>query len=261
MRFFCTLGLFLALFTTNGTTAQQPSGEKDIYQITLYKFTKPEQEVAIDQYLKEALLPMHHRAGRAQVGVFKPIANDTSVEKRIFVLVPFKNLKEWETYERKMYQDAEYLKAADSYMKLAYNNPAYTRMEQILLRGFRFDPSFHRPPLKNSYKEKIYELRSYESPSEAYYYNKVHMFNEGGEIELFKSLGFNAVFYAEVIAGSRMPNLMYMTSFESMDDRNNHWKSFTTAPAWEKLKSMDFYKNNVSRNETILTKATEYSDF
>jgi hypothetical protein len=45
------------------------------------------------------------------------------------------------------------------------------------------------------------------------------MFNEGGEIELFKRLNFNAVFYASVISGSRMPNLMYMTSYESKADR------------------------------------------
>ncbi len=37
------------------------------------------------------------------------------------------------------------------------------------------------------------------------------MFNEGGEIELFKELNFNAAFYGEVITGSRMPNFYYLT--------------------------------------------------
>jgi hypothetical protein len=36
----------------------------------------------------------------------------------------------------------------------------------------------------------------------------------GGEVPLFVRLGFNAVFYGEVIVGSHMPNLMYMTTFE-----------------------------------------------
>ena len=36
------------------------------------------------------------------------------------------------------------------------------------------------------------------------------MFNEGGEIRLFARLNFNAVFYGDVLAGDRMPNLMYM---------------------------------------------------
>ena len=44
---------------------------------------------------------------------------------------------------------------------------------------------------------------------------KVQMFNQGDEIGLFKRLNFNAIFYSEVISGSKMPNLMYMTSFEN----------------------------------------------
>ena len=52
------------------------------------------------------------------------------------------------------------------------------------------------------------------------------MFNEGGEIDLFNKLNFNAVFYGEVLSGSSMPNLMYMTSFENKADRDAHWKSF-----------------------------------
>jgi hypothetical protein len=54
--------------------------------------------------------------------------------------------------------------------------------------------------------------------SEKKYWKKVEMFNEGGEIDLFSRLNFNAVFYAEVISGPTMPNLMYMTSFENMED-------------------------------------------
>ncbi len=63
-------------------------------------------------------------------------------------------------------------------------------------------------------KDRAYELRSYESPTEKLYWNKVEMFNKGDEIGLFKRLNFNAmVFYGEVVAGSRMPNLMHLTDF------------------------------------------------
>jgi hypothetical protein len=50
------------------------------------------------------------------------------------------------------------------------------------------------------------------------------MFNLGDEIRLFKKLGFNAVFYGEVLSGAQMPNLMFMTSFNNMAAHDQHWK-------------------------------------
>ena len=44
------------------------------------------------------------------------------------------------------------------------------------------------PKLRAAKNERIYELRSYESATEKIFANKVHMFNEGGEIDLFKRL-------------------------------------------------------------------------
>jgi hypothetical protein len=88
----------------------------------------------------------------------------------------------------------------------------------------------------------------------------VHMFNEGGEIPLFKRLEFNAVFYADVINGSHMPNLMYMTSFENMAEREAHWKAFFADDAWKKLVVLPEYQHNVSKAEIFLLHATDYSE-
>ena len=87
------------------------------------------------------------------------------------------------------------------------------------------------------------------------------MFNEGGEVALFKRLQFNAVFYGEVLAGSRMPNLMYMTTFENKAARDEHWKTFVADAEWKKLSSMPEYQNNVSKIDIFFLRPTEYSDF
>lgn len=87
------------------------------------------------------------------------------------------------------------------------------------------------------------------------------MFNEGDEIGLFKKLNFNASFYAEVIAGAKMPNLMYMTSFENMEDRNVHWKNFVDDPHWKRLVAMPEYQNNISHMDIIFLRPADYSDF
>ena len=66
------------------------------------------------------------------------------------------------------------------------------------MSAFENMPNMFAPEFEVPKSDRIYELRSYESPTEEYYKRKVAMFNEGGEITLFDRLGFNAVFYAEV---------------------------------------------------------------
>jgi hypothetical protein len=122
-------------------------------------------------------------------------------------------------------------------------------------------PKMALPALTAPLSERVYELRSYESASDNLYRNKVQMFNEGGEVALFKRLGFNAIFYGDVVAGSKMPNLVYMTSFNSMSDRNAHWDVFRNDPEWKSLSGNPIYQHNVSKADIILTRAAPYSDY
>ena len=128
------------------------------------------------------------------------------------------------------------------------------------MNAFEEHPKFRLPQLTSPPKTRIYELRSYESHTEAIAKNKIEMFNKGGEIGLFKRLNFNAVFYGEVVSGSRMPNLMYLTTFENKADRDAHWKAFGADAFWKELSSMPNYKNNVLKNDTKFLYPTDYSD-
>ena len=157
--------------------------------------------------------------------------------------------------------DKAYQTGGAEYINAVYTAPPYERMETILLEAFSLAPKMQLPALKSDKKERVYELRSYESATEKIYRNKVQMFNKGDEIGLFKRLNFNAIFYGEVIAGSKMPNLMYMTSFENMDDRNNHWKAFSADPAWKQLSAMPEYQKNVSHIDITLMYPADYSDY
>ena len=86
------------------------------------------------------------------------------------------------------------------------------------------------------------------------------MFNKGNEVGLFKRLGFNAVFYADVISGSHMPNLMYLTTFEDKASREAHWKAFGNDPEWKKLIGDSYYAHNVSHQDIILCHPAPYSE-
>jgi hypothetical protein len=244
-------GLFQQVFSQ--------SKSKSFYQIKIYHVQGKEQESLVDNYLRSAYLPALNRHGVKNVGVFKPIGNDTLKDQRIYVLIPFKSMNQFVDIPAQMEKDQQMQTSGSPYLEALYNKPPYSRLESILLSAFSEMPELQLPALKNDPAKRVYELRSYESATEEIFKNKVHMFNEGGEVKLFKRLGFNAVFYGSVIAGSRMPNLMYMTTFEDMASRDEHWKAFSNDPVWKKLSAMKEYQNNVSRSEILFLRPTDYS--
>jgi NIPSNAP len=256
MKCLLTLALTVLISTSNIAAPV-----KDYYQVLVYHFSNADQEKSIDNYLETAFLPFLHKNGFKDIGVFSPISNDTARDKRIYVFITLKNPMQIADLNEKLLKAKQGESSASAYWNSPYTTPPYTRMESILIRGWEMAPKMNLPALKGPKEQHVYELRSYESPTEKLYWNKVHMFNEGGEIKLFARLNFNAVFYGDVLAGDRMPNLMYMTSFENMEDRDAHWKEFVNSPEWKALTAMEEYKNNVSKSDIILMKAKKYSDF
>jgi hypothetical protein len=240
-----------------------PSGKpaREFYQIIIYHFNNEGQEKILDSYLQNAFLPALHRLKINNVGVFKAWANDTAVNKLIYVLVPLKSLNNLTRITDKLKEDKSYNLLSADYINAAHNSPPYSRMEKILLQAFPLAPQMQRPVLTTAKRDRVYELRSYESATEKKSGNKIDMFNQGDEIGLFKRLNFNAIFYASVVAGSKMPNLMYMTSFENKGDRDQHWKTFGSDPYWKKLSAMPEYQNNVSHIDITFLYPVDYSDF
>ena len=232
--------------------------QTEFYQLKIYHIKTTQQEEKIDEFLAKAYLPALHEVGIAKVGVFKPIVS--AEEKLIYVFIPFRSYNELNKLSKKLANDKNYLLAGKNYLESIYTNPPYERIETILMNAFNGHPKFAMPQLSSPNKTRIYELRSYESYTEALAKNKIEMFNKGNEIGLFKRLGFNAVFYGEVVAGSRMPNLMYLTTFENKADRDAHWKAFGADAYWKELSAMHNYKNNISKNDTKFLYPTDYSD-
>jgi hypothetical protein len=62
----------------------------------------------------------------------------------------------------------------------AYNKPPYTRLETIVLNGFLQNAQPCCACINSPERERIYELRSYESATEGHI-NKVKMFNSGDD--------------------------------------------------------------------------------
>ena len=247
----------LAVFNGNS----QAPAKQEYFEIKIYHVAQKAQEDRVDVYLKEIYLPALHRAGIRQAGVFKPIEVDTAFGKLIYVFIPFKTIDQFMQLPEVLGKDQVFNTTGKSFTDAPFDNPPYIRFESILLKAFMNMPQFKAPKFATAPAERIYELRSYESATEAKAVKKIEMFNQGGEMKVFESLGFNPVFFGEVLIGSHQPNLMYMTTFSDRASHDALWKAFGVHPDWIRLKGMDEYKNTVSKANPYLLHPTSYSDF
>jgi hypothetical protein len=235
--------------------------KQQYYEVKIYRINSPAQEAMMDSYLKDAYLPALHRAGIPIVGVFKPIETDTTFGKLIYIFIPYKTIEQYTGLSGKLAKDQVYTQAGKVFIDAPYNNPPFVRYESILSIAFTHMPEMVVPSFTTPKSERIYEYRSYESATEAKAAKKIEMFNEGGEIAIFQSIGANPVFYAKVILGSLMPRLIYMTTYADMKSHDEHWTAFRNSDGWKKLSAMEEYKNTTSKTKAFLLHPTSYSDF
>jgi hypothetical protein len=250
--------MILLSFTFTGF---MPPAKQQFYEIKIYRIDGKTQESSMDAFLKDAYIPAVHRAGIPTVGVFKPIETDTAFGKLIYVFLPFNSLEQYEQLSEILGSDKEYIQAGKGFLDAPYNNPPFIRYESVLSIAFTHMPQLKIPSFHTPASERIYEYRSYESATEEKATKKIHMFNEGGEIGIFESIGANAVFYGKVISGSLMPRLIYMTTYANMKSREDCWAAFRIHPDWKRISSMDEYKNTTSKTNAFLLHPTSYSDF
>jgi hypothetical protein len=243
------------------TKGQAQESSREFYVLQIYTLANTEQETLTDTYLQYGLLPALKRQQISSVGVFKwrTEVQDSILQR--FVLYPISAPNTLDLLKEGLDKDEELWKNNKSFLEAPHDAPPYQRIETILLKAFKEMPMMQASSVEGMRKDRVYELRSYESPTQALFINKVHMFNEGGEVTLFDRLGFNAVFYAEVLTGPRMPNLMYMTTFKDMETRDLLWKDFVNSPEWKSLISDPYYNNNINKIDILLLSPTEYSDY
>lgn len=234
-----TLALFLSFISLYS---------QEYIQIRVYHFDNTDQLEKTEDFLQSTYLPTLKSEGYERIGVFKNHQEEGDTTLTLYLVLPVESAT------------ALYDTDANN-MEIFPNEKHYASVENIFLRSFEDMPILKPSPLDSPRDKRIYELRSYESATDKLYKNKVDMFNAGGEVVLFEELGFNAVFYGEVIAGSNMPNLMYMTTHADKETRDKNWKNFVDAPKWKSLSSMPKYQGNVSHIDIFFIYPTEYSDY
>ncbi len=235
----------------------QAAAPREFYELRTYEMPTGNRKAVLHDYLSKALIPGLNRQGSSPVGVFSVVSGSNALS--LYTLIPYPSLDAFLAGPSKLAADSEFQKAAAPYRAATIDNPAYTRYESSLLRAFTGLPRIRIPAETAAKKARVFELRIYESHSEAAALKKIEMFNEGGEIALFDSLGLRSVFFGQTLIGQRQPNLVYMTVHQDMAAREKVWEDFRNAPGWKKLSTDPAFANTVSATTVMFLRPTEYS--
>jgi NIPSNAP len=239
-------------------SSAQSKPAREYYELRRYELqTGPQQKLTHD-YVANALIPGLNRLGMKPIGAFNlEIGVGTPA---LYVLIPSESLETLAHSEHRLMDDADYQKAGEAFLNAPATGPAYLRIESSLLIAFEGKPKLTVPPVTAEKGARVFQLRTYESPSNHDHHVKVEMFHSG-EFEVFERAGFWPVFYGDALIGSRLPNLTYMLSFPDLGEMNAKWKAFGSDPEWKKLTSSPKfnYEQIVSKITNLILNPAPYS--
>ncbi|MHB1936509.1 MAG: NIPSNAP family protein [Acidobacteriaceae bacterium] len=261
-RQFLTSSMAASAFALAGKTSEAQSAsaatQREYYDLRAYRMQTGPQTKLTDAYVSAALIPALNRLGIAPVGAFNlTLGPETPT---LYVLLPSTKLETLVTAELQLAKDATFMQAAAPFWNAPANAPAYVRMESSLMIAFEGWPKLVVPPVTAQHGKRIFQLRTYESPSEQAHVRKVEMFHSG-EFEVFQRAGFWPVFYGDVLVGPRLPKLTYMLSYPDLGEMNAKWAAFGTDPEWKKLTSSPRFnfEEIVSNITNLVLTPTPYS--
>jgi hypothetical protein len=220
-------------------------GGRACYELRRYEIETPEQKAGFDKFAAEAAIPALNRMGIKPVGVFYP-EKDLSP---IYVLIPHRGMTSFATLTQTLSEDQEFLQAGAEFVDAPADKPAYKNLETQVMLAFEGMQQLETPVTDPG---RVFQLRTYESPSEKTGLKKIEMFNTA-EIAIFRKVGLHPVFFGQTLAGTKMPNLTYMLAFKDAQERDENWKKFGADPDWQKLRAMPEYMDKVVLRQKGIT--------
>lgn len=225
----------LAALPAIGSAAEgqgsRAAGSRQFYLLQRYQLRNGPQTTLMGRYV-EALAPALNRAGVKPVGVFYGMAGPEN--PAVYVLTSYASPGDILSVAAGLANDEEFNREASEYYSAPASEPAYERFETWLLEAFSTVPRIEVPPAALEHKPRIFELRTYENPSEKANTTKIKMFNTA-EITIFRRNGLRPVFFGKTMIGARMPSITYMLTFENLAAREKNWSAFGGDPEWKEL--------------------------
>ena len=205
---------------------------REYYELRRYQMVAGAQGKLLQSYVADALIPALNRLGFTPIGAFNlDIGPETPA---MYLLIPSTSLESLATVEMQLVKDEPFMKAAAPFWNAPASAPAYVRIDSQLLIAFEGWPKLVTPPVTAQYGKRVFQLRTYESPSNQDHVRKVEMFHHG-EFDVFQRAGFWQVFFGDTLIGQRLPQLTYMLSFPEVSEMDAKWDAFRSDPQWKKL--------------------------
>ena len=243
----------IASMSSLAAAAEDNDGKQEYFEWRKYRLHVGSKKRLLGDFLRKVGIPAMNRIGIGPVGVFNAMYGPNS--PTLYVLLVHKSLDSVVSSASLLMADKKYRNAGADFINAPLSEPTYVRMESSLMVAFKYMPKLEVPEKGR----QIFELRTYESHSIKAARKKIEMFNEGGEIAIFKKTGLQPVFFGETLIGPQMPNLTYMLAFKNMADRDKKWGIFSGDPGWKKLRADTAYKDTVSNITDIILRPASYS--
>lgn len=248
-----------AIAFTGKSNAQESAGkQREYYELRKYFMQSGPQTKLTESYVSDALIPALNRMGISPVGVFRlTIGPETPT---LYVLIPSTSVEALVTADLKLAQDKQFMQAAEPFWNASAKEPPYIRIESSLMIAFEGHPKLTVPASTAQHAKRVFQLRTYESPTNQDHVRKVEMFHNG-EFDIFQKAGFGQVFYGDTLIGPRLPNLTYMLTFGDIGEMNEKWAAFGNDPDWKKLSSSPRYafEQIVSNITNLILTPTDFS--
>lgn len=217
------------------------TADTEYYELRVYTFANEKQQQLVQDFYNTAI-PALNRLRVKNVGVFTALV--PADKAKLYVFIPYGSLEHFEQVNAGLEIDEVYQKNGAAYLNAPAATPAYERIESSLMKAFKNFPSMAVPQKE----ERIFELRQYQSPTEAALKKKIGMFNDMGEIDIFQRLQFHPVFWGETIIGPELPNLTYMVTFDDLAAKDAQWATFMADKQWKEISTVDGYSNELLIN-------------
>jgi len=224
--------------------------EQQYVELIKYHLLLGDKKNLVETFYSEVAIPVLNDLGVGPVGVFRPKYGMS--KPTLYVMIQHKDLNSFANLSDRLMKNNNFTSKGSAFLDTELSNPNYVRIEKILYKNFKYQPSIVVPKQKMDNGSRIYEMRIYESHNLKMAKKKIEMFNEGGEVAIFRKTGLNPVFFGETLAGPMMPNLTYMLVFDDMNDRDAKWKVFADSPEWKALSADTQYKDTVSNISDII---------
>lgn len=239
------------------TDATVRGGASALIELRRYRLRNGPMAARFGAYAKDALVPALGRAGIAPVGAWNVALGSDS--PTLHLLVPHRDAASLATLDTRVTQDPEYRRAAASLLALPPSDPPFVRCDSSLVATVPTLPGVQKPSGAAAAASRVFELRTYRSPSEAAGLRKIEMFEAGGELAIFARLGLATVFFGRDLVGAGLPSLTYMLVFADVAAREKAWAAFREDAEWVKLRDQPVYADIVSGIDMALLRPTEYS--